>query len=182
MDCTSGSSDVTLVIVLRRVSAFWSVSALRAALVMTVMCGCSKRPVTLPAMNAGYVQLVGLASALDSAHPVAMSGPDGQTWYAETAAFFDLGQCDYERATVELHRTLAKWMINVPVSTRANQILLEDSFRSRIGQNLGILLNGQLVVVWPIQHKLTFGFAILAFDTQEQADAQARIIRNGGVR
>ena len=150
-------------------------------LVSALCCDRKTTPSARRPVNAAYLELVSLSRSPDATHEVRVQGPDGAAWYRDKVPGFDLSQCAFERTIVDQDSD-GTWGIVVPVRTDVDGLLLQQWSSDRLGADVGVILDGRVILVTKLQSPLRKWITVPAFATQEEAVAAAAAIRVGGLR
>jgi hypothetical protein len=163
----------------RRYTCRWLVCSAAALTICWASCDRSTTPSARTPVNASYVELVSLAPKPDESHSDPVTSVDGTVWYRERQSGLNLAQCNHERAVLAPTPD-GTWAIVLPVRGALNQDALQEWSRQRLGGDVGVMLNGHLVVVAKLKSRLLKQILIAAFATKAEASAELARIHAGG--
>jgi hypothetical protein len=127
-------------------------------------------------VNPDYWQLFSLSDQQDDAHPVAMKGPDGVTWYRTETPYFNLLNIELSG----VHGGIAEdgsYCIYLPVKS-GDDPRLQSWTRSQIGKPVGEVVDGQLVLAAEVKAEIS---SVLRFTlTKEEGPPVLKAIQAGG--
>lgn len=136
-------------------------------------------PASMPVVNRSYVELRVVQETEDASHTLKVTDSSGKTWYAETVAGVDLGDCDYINASV-YERPSGDYGIELSVKDNASKIKMTDWSENNQGRAIGIFIRGRLIRTVIMKNILYNHFVISAFKSKDEAEEQMRIIQRGG--
>ena len=144
---------------------------------------CQSRPASpqAPPANPNYLQLLSVSGAPDKTHELAIAGPEGRIWYAERTPGLDLSGCAYEEAFCTKGPG-DLWSVVVPLGKAESKARFKAWLQERRNQEVGIMLDGKLLLVAPTSGELHDRLWISTFSSQAEAEAQATVLRAGGQR
>ncbi len=126
-----------------------------------------------------YLQVVSLRRAKDATHREAIVGPAGETWYREQTPGIGILHLMFHDAFVELTEPSGSPTIRIPIAEEHR-----DRVRSwtaqRIGQPVGVILDGKLIWAGARTAPLTGSVTIPEFASLEDALRQCAAIRVAG--
>ena len=128
----------------------------------------------LPTVRADYVELCSLSNVSDSTHTIRISGRDEMVWYREERPGLSLGCCDLSRVYAA-ERIDGGFSVVVGVRESCMEDL-EWWSRDRVGQMVGVVLEGNLVEVSRLGGVIAGSIAIPGFPTMAAADEMAEKI------
>ena len=137
-------------------------------------------PKRLLAVNPSYAGWFALRDSPDDLHTVAVADPySSRTWYRKAEAGLDLRHFKIAK-THAAEGGNGKFSVFLVVA-EPHRELVASWFKEQVGETIGVLLNGQLVYLAPVDAAVRDIVAIPAFSSWDEAYRVVVEIRGGGV-
>lgn len=140
-------------------------------------------PVYLPqaakTMEADFVELYTVSKTQDEDHQTLILDKQGTVWYRSEHSGFDLSYSNAEEAFVARS---PKGGFHVRLSVKESHVpRLEEWSRARIGQRIGLALDGRLIHVQRLRDDLSYSISVTTFSTEAEAERVCHLIQAWGI-
>jgi hypothetical protein len=129
-------------------------------------------------IHAEYLLIYSLSEHRDAEHAVAISDRSGKTWYRHRSPGLDLGEFNIEAVRAQHNGDLPPKIVLPTRDPHSDR--LESWLRQHLGGYGGIVIGGELVMVWKVVSVVTNEIQIPAFRSLEEATRVADTIKAGG--
>ena len=131
-------------------------------------------------VNASFFELYSVRHTADQTHMIAITARDGSVWHRETLPILDLSHCHFENALLE-QAPDGRYSVCFRVK-KSYRTRLERWTQTHIGEHVGLALEGEFLLVLPLEARLSNKVCITAFATETEAQTIRAQIQAGGIR
>jgi len=132
-----------------------------------------------PLVDRRALELYLLRDSADATHNIKVIAPSGDTWYRGETPSVDLGDVEFQRASILRNADDSGYMIRLMLRNKRVQDVGAWS-AANLGRHVGVFIGGACQSEVKINSRLSRSLCVGAFPTMDDAEAACALIRAGG--